>query len=209
MNLRQIKSFLKKNNTKLRLLAGRYAFVDNERVSGWFDDGHPERKMMSVATKRPKQEWLSTLYHEVNHLKQMKENSKVYRRSTIQHIDEFSGNIYSDYVNKSHKIKKRVALMALRRIVHLELDCEQKTVRLMKKSGKFSQKYIKHYIKKSNADLFEYIFCFYYRNFKIGDKSTKNSHLIMTAMPDKLMDIDFYFKNFKKYKIFFETYFLS
>lgn len=209
MELKQIRRHLKNNKTELRLLTGRYAFADKERVSGWYDDANPNRSIVSVATNRPKQEWLSTLYHEYNHLRQRLLNNTVYQRSIIKKTDEFCGNIYNSYIGNSKKIKRKTALMALRRLVHLELDCEIKTVRLMKKSNKFSQKYIDYYIRKTNSDLFEYIFFFHYRKYKTNSKSTKHCHHVMTAMPDKIMPLDYYFKQFKKYRPFFEAHFLS
>lgn len=210
-----MKRDFKKHNVSLRLLSGRYAFVDKERVSGWFDDGNPKKLKISVATGYKKRvEWLSVLAHEYNHLKQQVSNCAVHRRAMLKSFktsdenEKFSGNIYNAYtIEKNKRIKKSDAKMALRRIVALEHDCEKRTIKMLKKS-KCSQKAIDFYIKKSNADLFEYIFNFHYRHFKIGQKSVKKCHYIMTAMPDKLMPLDFYFKQFHKYKIFFEMFFL-
>jgi hypothetical protein len=205
MNLRDIRNQLKKHNTSLRLLNGRYAFVDYERVSGWFDDANPNKKIISVATARPRQEWLSVLYHEFCHLRQEITNHKTHRFATIRKTDEFCGNIYTEYLQNSRKISKKKAKMALRRVVALELDCEIRTIKLMKKSGRFSAKYINKYIRRTNSDLFEYIFDFKYRKFKLSQKSVQFNELIQNTMPDKLMSLDYYFKNFDKYKIFYET----
>lgn len=213
--LRQMKKDFKKHNVSVRFLTGRYAFSDKERVSGWFDDTNPEKMKISVATGfKKKTEWLGVLAHEYNHLKQQVSNCEVYRRSIYKsykasnEIDKFVGNIYNEYaISKNKRIKKSDAYVALRRIVALELDCEKRTLKMLKKN-KCSKKDIDYYIRKSNADLFEYIFNFHYRHFHIGEKSVKNCHYLMTAMPDKLMPLDFYFKQFNKYKIFFEAFFL-
>lgn len=109
--------------------------------SGYFDE-----KELIVAAK--KKEWLDVLAHESCHLDQFVENSKYWRGGE-------NGIIALDsWLLKKRKYSNVYLEKAIKNIILLELDCEKRTVKKLKKYNiKFNKSL---YIQKANAYLLSY-----------------------------------------------------
>lgn len=109
--------------------------------SGYFDE-----KELIVAAK--KKEWLDVLVHESCHLDQLTENSKYWRTGEDGII------VFDSWLEKKKNYTSNRLEKAIKNTILLELDCEKRTVRKMKKYGiKFNESY---YIQKANSYLFSY-----------------------------------------------------
>ena len=109
--------------------------------SGYFDE-----KELIVAAK--KKEWLDVLVHESCHLDQFTENSKYWRTGEDGII------VLDSWLEKKKNYTNNRLEKAIKNTILLELDCEKRTVRKMKKYGiKFNES---HYIQKANSYLLSY-----------------------------------------------------
>lgn len=109
--------------------------------SGYFDE-----KELIVAVK--KKEWLDVLVHESCHLDQFTENSKYWRTGEDGII------VFDSWLEKEKNYTDNRLEKAIKSTIILELDCEKRTVRKMKKYGiKFKESY---YIQKANSYLLSY-----------------------------------------------------
>ena len=147
---------------------------DHCLCSGYFeDDSGGSRARLLVAGKH--KNWFETLIHEFCHLKQWKEHDPIWQNEHEHFWDWVSGEV--------PKLSKKHIVMSVRRLRNLELDCEKRAVRMIRKYGLPVD--IKHYIKGSNA----YV-KFYTLLGKTGawcTYSTYRTPKIMGYMPSKFM----------------------
>lgn len=206
--VKEIKKDCKANNVQLKLIPSQYTIIEEDKTSGYFDESNLNKLKIAVAIgNRPKTDWVPTLVHEYCHFLQLKNKNKAYLKNLNQN-GKNSALIYNDYTVFKHKMPYRKAFESLKRVLLIELDCEKKVIRYLKKA-KMSQEMIDLYAREANAYLFYLIFDFHYRNCNQKDLLLKKSSLIVDSMPDTLKAFDFYFRNYKKFMPFFETYFLK
>lgn len=209
--MNQVLSFIKKdckiNKVNLKLVKSFSTFADGDPVSGYFVED--PLKIRVAIKRRPKMEWIGDLAHEYSHFRQFKGQSKYWRQLNYSNGDN-AYTIYTDYaVDKIRGVTKKKAKRALKRLLAMEHDCERKTIRLLKKvRGKKAEDFVTIYTKKANHYMLYIIFNFYHRHFKLADLQTSRQSLLMDAMPDKLMPIDYFFKNYKKYEALFQTVYI-
>lgn len=109
--------------------------------SGYFD----EKELIVASLKK---DWIDVLVHESCHLDQFVENSKYWREGE-------DGIILMDqWLLKKKEYNKSRIEKAIKSTILLELDCEKRTVRKMKKYGVKCDDSI--YIQKANAYLLSY-----------------------------------------------------
>ena len=114
---------------------------DGIECSGYFDE-----KDLVVASS--KKDWKDVLVHESCHLDQFVENSKYWDNGECGII------VMDKWLMKKANYNKKRLEKAIQDTILLELDCEKRTVRKMKKYGiKFNKT---RYIQKANAYLLSY-----------------------------------------------------
>ena len=176
-----------KNNISLRLENKHLVDMDNLPCSGYFDESS-----LVVATKKSKvTEWVTTLLHESCHMDQYLEKSKVYVP------DKDALNIVEGWINKKSMNKERL-VQGFKNTILLELDCEQRTVKKIKKYGLNIS--IVKYVQEANAYLFSYLYALDERTWY---KAPYENDQIVKNMPRTFLSIDDYFNNFKNYKKYF------
>ena len=176
-----------KNNISLRLENKHLVDMDNLPCSGYFDESS-----LVVATKKSKiSEWVTTLLHESCHMDQYLEKSKVY-------IPDNAGlNIVEGWINKK-SINKTKLYNGFKNTILLELDCEKRTVKKIKKYKLNIS--IPTYIQEANAYLFSYIYAL---EEKTWYEAPYENLKIVKVMPKTFLSIDEYFDKFKDYKKYF------
>jgi len=144
-------------------------------------------------------DWLSVLVHEFSHLQQQIDNAKVWKGLNIKYcgVKRNVISIYNDWIN-SKRISKKIAKKCCKKIVQMELDCEKRSIKLIKKWHLSVN--IPNYIKDANMVLYSYLCSLKY--CVIGNPSNK----ITQSMPKKfLKNTQSYFDTFYKYdKLFFK-----
>jgi len=125
----------------LKLISDKKVCVDSIPCSGYFDE-----EDLVVATKKP--DWLDVLVHESCHLDQFVQKSKYWKSGDtgIINIEKF---ISKEKNMSIKKVKKSII-----DTVMLELDCEMRTVKKIKKYG--LKVNIDTYTKQANSYLFSY-----------------------------------------------------
>jgi hypothetical protein len=170
----------------LKLISDRTVDVDSIPCSGYFDEDD-----LVVATK--KKDWLDVLAHESCHLDQFVEKSKYWIKG-----DEGIKNI-EKYLSKNKSITYNKVKKSIIDTILLELDCEIRTVKKIKKY-KLNVN-IDTYIKQANSYLFSYWvilrdrrwYPFPYNNPKIYNKFPSNFLQVSDYKNDK-SDFLKYFK---------------
>lgn len=163
--------------------------------SGIVYHGYFSGKEVYCCVKRKELNWMLIFIHEYCHFLQKKENSLVDREydknKTIQHI--------SDWISGKKEISLNRIKKACSIIRNSELDCEIRTVDLMKKYG-VELDYDK-YIKSANAYVYFYNMVYKHRTwFKTAPTEIDD---IIDLMPSKFLSN--YETTPKKYeKIFLE-----
>jgi hypothetical protein len=152
--------------------------VDQENLpcSGYFDE-----KTLAVAVKKPRIiDWLDVLVHESCHLDQYLEKSKYWVS------DKKSLFVVEAWIH-GKKVNKKDLQTGFTNTVALELDCEKRTVKKLKKYNiPFNEK---QYIRKANAYLFSYGYTL--ANKKWYPKPYENTS-ITKKMPVTFLKVDNY-----------------
>jgi hypothetical protein len=150
--------------------------ADTLPCSGYFDE-----KSLVVAVKASKViDWLDVLVHESCHLDQFLEKAKVWSadKDSLVLVEGWIANKNISFARASKGFKNTIAL---------ELDCEKRTIRKLKKYNiKFNEK---HYIQKANAYLYSYGYTLKYRKWLPQPYRNKK---IVQNMPCKFDTIDNY-----------------
>lgn len=177
-----------KHKITLRLEHVGTVIVDNLPCSGYFNETH-----LVVATKKKNDnEWISTLLHEVCHLDQFLKGPSVWTP------DEQALIIVDNWID-GKKISKQKRELGFKNSIALELDCEKRTVRKIKKYNLSID--IKDYIMKANSYLFSYVYSLHERKWY---KHPYENKQIYSYMPDKFLKLDQYFTEYSKYKEYYK-----
>ena len=165
------------NKINFRLEYAEQVDTNNIPCSGYFDE-----KSLVVATKKKNlQDWLDILIHESCHLDQFVEKSKVWCP------DEIGLFVVERWIqNKKINLKKTVE--AFHNTILLELDCEKRTVKKIKKYKlKFNTDL---YIQKANAYLYGYGVSFKKR---IWPNRPYERLSVINEMPKRFLKTEEYF----------------
>ena len=171
------------NNISLVLNQDAPCLVDNE---GSFN-GDTVQVNMKVA----KSDWNYTLAHELSHLHQKLEHSTVWNNAWVKYhgVKRRASGIYNDWID-GKRIGKKVAKKCCQKIVQLELDCEIRTIKLIK-HWRLPINMTK-YIQNANMVIYSYVFSLKHCYFNLIDPKSFNK-----LMPKKLL---------KNYQSYFDTY---
>ena len=163
--------------------------VDEEELpcSGYFD----EDSLVVATKKKNKMEWVSTLLHESCHMDQFLEKSKIYIS------DDCGLDIVEGWINNKKYSEDRV-LKGFYNTILLELDCEIRTIKKIKKY-KLPIK-IDRYTQEANAYIFSYVYAY---TSKKWYKAPYENKRIVNSMPKTFLSVDDYFLRYKEYKKFF------
>lgn len=165
------------NGINFRLEYAEQVDTANIPCSGYFDE-----KSLVVATKKKNfQDWLDILIHESCHLDQFVEKSKVWCP------DELGLYVVESWIQKK-KINLKKATEAFHNTILLELDCEKRTV---KKIKKYKLNFdIDLYTQKANAYLYGYGVSFKKR---IWPNRPYERLSVINKMPKKFLKTEEYF----------------
>ena len=140
----------------------------------WANSGADNSHKLVVATKKPIKEWLPILVHESCHLDQYIENPNKFVEDDC--IDRWLNGekVYDKDIRKGISASKR-----------LELDCEKRTVRKIKKYNLPID--VKEYIQKSNLYIHFYNWVYLNRRWVPKGKTlyTKPLYSLMNTSFDK------------------------
>jgi hypothetical protein len=131
-----------KNKISLELIAKKHLIYNNIECSGLFDENG-----LKVSTDKPLEDWLIILIHESCHMDQFLEKSPYWNteKDPLAIVDK--------WLNKKN-INSKILKKAFQDSILLELDCEKRSVKKMKKYKLKINTSL--YIQKANAYLFSY-----------------------------------------------------
>ena len=186
----------KKNKVKLYLGRGKSVKypIGNIRVNGFFnfDVDTTTTPILACATGRPN--WELVLVHELCHMRQWKDNCKVWRNYCQDHHNFMDISLSGKYVNPK-KLAKEAYIALL-----MEHDCEQRAHHLLSELGYSKQKLIE-YIQKSNAYALFYLYVAQHNKWYEVGKEPYNLKNVWKHFP-KTFDIDIDKEFFRLHKHF-------
>lgn len=175
------------NNISFKLENKHLVDMDNIPCSGYFDEDS-----LVVATKKNKtMEWVSTLLHESCHMDQFLQKSKFYV------VDSVGLEVVEDWIGGKN-ISDNKLLKGFYNSIQLELDCEKRTIKKIKKYNLPINE--KKYIQEANAYLFAYVFTL---TTKKWYKAPYEKIDIVRHMPKEFLIVEDYFLKYKNYKKYF------
>jgi len=117
------------------------------KTNGYFSSSDKK-----LAVSLGKDDWVFTLVHEYSHMKQWLENCKEWSRYVAtDHQD------YGRAFTNSNNINSKNLRKSIEVIMNLELDCEQRSVKLLREFG-FNEDLISEYTQKANSYIIFYLF---------------------------------------------------
>jgi hypothetical protein len=157
---------------KIIYLKGQFCGGKRNQCSGLFYLDAEDRPIIKVATDgfKNNEHWLGLLIHEYCHFEQWRNDAKVWR--DYECVDVSLEQIFKT----PKKFKKEIV-----DLISLELDCEKRSVRIIKNNGLFD---VKKYILTSNAILLKYVYLYHFGEWP--KKSVKYKNLL-DACPTKLL----------------------
>jgi hypothetical protein len=142
----------KESNVRLYLGKGKSVrYANGISVNGFFDfdvDSH-ERPTLACSTGKPN--WELVLVHELNHLRQWREDCKVWRN-----YKTISGNVIDNAISGRH-VDSRILLSDAKKVLLMEHDCEKRSYATLKQLGYSKEKLIE-YVQKANAYALFYLY---------------------------------------------------
>lgn len=142
-----IKSECKKHKVKFELRKGKYVQCEKGiKSSGYFDT---EEKSLVCAKNNPN--FIYIVAHEYCHLTQSLDNCKAWKN-----YENSESGILTDWLTGKNFNIKRIKKV-INTSLHLELDNEKRTIKVLKKFG-MSKKELDLYIQKSNAYVLFYLY---------------------------------------------------
>lgn len=121
-----VHSSLRKYKINL-ILSLETATIGKNQISGYFDDGSKE---LLVCINEPN--WIETLVHEFCHFLQFKEQDPIYT-SLDQDGSNYISELWDWLDGKLEFISTKRKNEAFRKIIAMELDCERRSVEMIKR----------------------------------------------------------------------------
>ena len=176
--LKYVEKELTKHKFKLLMVDKKSVFVEGHvKVSGYFDS---EKMILAVTVDKPTKQWLPVLVHEFAHFTQWKSNCKAWKNTFVKGED-VSDTIFL-WVKDEIKLPLDIVKIHTARSRDMELDCEKRAVRLIRKFDLPID--IPTYIKQANAYLYFYNYaCLRKRWWKRG-KTPYQTKAIWSEFPD-------------------------
>lgn len=137
---------LKEYNGKIVLYKGEYC-GGSDKCHGMFEFNSKDQPVIKVAIgNKTNDQWFGVLIHEYCHFVQWRDDSPIWIA-----FEESNFNI-DDIIKSPKKYRKQIL-----QLIRLEVDCERKTLKLIKKHKLFCPK---QYAKEANAVLYKYGFLY-------------------------------------------------
>lgn len=152
------------------------------KVSGYFDE---DNKTLACALGKPTEQWLSILVHEFNHMQQSIEKAKVWTDIETRYYEY--GEVLDSFLN-GKKYPSRVIKECIRRNRDMELDCEIRSVDMIRYFGLNIN--VEEYIKQANSYVYFYTVMGITKRW--CDKPPYAIREIVECMPTKFLKPDEY-----------------
>lgn len=165
-----------KNKINFRLEYSNHVDSSNIPCSGYFD----EESLVVAVDKKTTNDWLDVLVHESCHMDQWKEKCKHW------YDDSVGLHVIEDYIKGKKYIKSKLK-QAFINTINMEIDCEKRTIKKIKKYNiPFNAEV---YIKKANSYLFGYGITY---KTKKWPKTPYENPLIYKKMPKVFLKAEEY-----------------
>jgi hypothetical protein len=148
--LKDIKSHCKQHDTKIILQKTKHMFYEGICINGVFDS---YSRTIKVAINKKHNDWLHILVHEYAHFTQHIEDAPVWKNGYYKGKDV---NALAFEWEKDNKMEKRVATICISKSIDIELDCEKRALKLIKKYNLPIDRV--KYIQQANAYLYAYTY---------------------------------------------------
>lgn len=145
--LADIRAVARKNGVKLYFSKKERIKCDNVFVSGYFDD---IKKVVAVSQFNDFTKFISMLAHESSHMDQWIEDKFLWKKCSIGYTTFF------EWLDGKEGFSKDILEESVQDIIRLELDCEKRAIRKLKKYKVPID--IDMYIRKMNCYLYGYLF---------------------------------------------------
>lgn len=148
----------KEKGIKIRLIEEKTIIPEGEKMptNGYFCS---ETKVLAVATGKPKEDWLPIFIHESCHMDQFFENSFLWDKWNVGYT------LFFEWI-EGKEVDKKTLLLCFKDIIDCEKDCEQRTVKKMKKYRLKID--TSHYTQMANLYLYSYAYILKARKWKKG-----------------------------------------
>lgn len=184
--VRYVEKALQKKNVVAHITDAEYVLLDDgTRVNGYFDELEPK---LACACGKPLRIWLPTLVHEFSHFEQWKEKSAAWKLVDIGKRNTDASEEFFAWIN-GKRIPKAVVTDYARRTRLMEMDCERRTVKNIRKFGLPID--VELYCAKANAYIHFHNFMLQERKwYKVGREpyNLKPVYSAMNATLDKRTD---------------------
>jgi hypothetical protein len=150
--IKYAKNECSKHGIKVDITPRKYLILTDEnyiRVNGYFSE---EDNLLKVASNKPFKKWFPVFLHEFCHFLQWKENCKIWQNSVVSDGSDASMEVFSWVDGKKIPRKKLDTYIRLARDV--ELDCERRVCKLIKKFNLPLD--IEQYAQQANAYVYLY-----------------------------------------------------
>jgi len=182
--IKDLKKSCKEHNVDLKLEdLPKIRYAKNMYVSGYFQDEPAE---LVTAVKMSEDKWLSILVHESCHMDQWMENTNIWKLQNSEYGD--INSILDNRLKGDKNCTVKQFRDALNRCLRLELDCEKRSIKKIKKYNLAID--IKDYIKKANAYIF--LYSVMGSTYKWCDTAPYKIEEIYKIMPDKFLRVKDY-----------------
>jgi len=165
----------KKAGIKFVLAKKKYLVIPEEgyiRCTGFFDENS---SLLKCATNRPTILWLGVLVHEYSHFEQWQKGLKIWEDVIIN--DKDVGTEISLWIKGKNLAQEKINDY-IRRTRNLELDCERRTVKNIKKFKLPIN--IKDYIQGANAYIYFYNYVCLHRTWYKNTPPGETEEIVST-----------------------------
>lgn len=175
--IKHVKAECKKHNVRLLLSKRKLVTLTSDEGSTTCN-GHFNQKTrtLAVATGQSFNRWFQILAHEYGHMTQFVENSRFFSDKHLQACDDTF-----DWVEGKKSLSYAESRKAVMLNMSTELDCERRTVELIKRFNLPIN--IDEYTQKSNSYVLFYHLVAKHRRFYKGGSEPYNVKKVWTKMP--------------------------
>lgn len=153
-NNKNLKDFIELVKSELKKYQGKLLLIPSGKIKSLEDGEFSEAEMIiKCFVDLSSNYWVGVLAHEYCHFLQCTSNSKVWNdfQDSV-----FSIKKYESIFNKKSSINKSKRKKVAKSIIKLELDCDKKAIKIIKKYSLPVD--LKEYIVKANVILYKYLY---------------------------------------------------
>lgn len=190
--LEKVKKDCIKNDVRLFLHHEKYVVEEWGGCAGYFD---ATDRMIVVATKKKKSDWLGVLAHEYCHMLQWSRSINIWNDCFENGLDTFE--MIDLWLKDLVELTDEQKHSYIDRTIKLERDCEQRTVSMIIKYDLPID--IDEYIRYANAYIGFYAAMAEYRTWYDPLKAPYNSKRIAAKMPSDFATLKYSVKGLKEF----------